>query len=103
MSSPSVRQACLPGGVGRELAGLIPVGVGGANPLVGLGAGLVDCRISVRLRRGNFPAGLRNRGVAVGFGGGDRAGVAHPARGPPASVSSSCREPLRPSHCQDHH
>ena len=68
--------ACLFGGVGGGLAGLVPFGLGGADPPVGVGAGLADRRVPVCLRRLSVGAGLFHGGVTFSLGGGDaRLGV----------------------------
>lgn len=63
--------ACLFGGVGGELGGLVSVGLGGTDPPVGLGAGRVDRRVPVCLRCGGVTVGLLHGRVTLGLGGGD--------------------------------
>jgi len=46
-----------------ELAGLVPVGLGSSNPPVSLGAGPVNRRVPVRLRRSGGPMGLLHGSV----------------------------------------
>ncbi|HUK71187.1 MAG TPA: hypothetical protein VLW50_20875, partial [Streptosporangiaceae bacterium] len=58
--------------VGGKLAALIAVGLGGADPSVGLGACLLDRSVPVGRGggdpRGSIPAGLGNRGVPFALG-----------------------------------